>query len=163
MRHNREEVTGRVTREFEILDRLVSGFTAEDWERPAPRPESRDPWTVKDSLAHITYWKANTVRAMKKQRRPAEERGLEFHAHNRLIWERWRDRSPQEVLDWHRQVQRELLAAVGEAPDEWFGGKERGEPWPFDVDGHSAFHRVKDLEAAVKRGHSDQGKNQREE
>ena len=40
--------------------------------------------------------------------------------------------------------------ALSQAPDEYFSGKERGEPWPFDVDGHSAYHRVRDLEAAVK-------------
>jgi uncharacterized protein (TIGR03083 family) len=155
MRHSREEVIERVTREFEQLDRLVSGFTPEDWERPAPRPETKDPWTIKDSLAHITYWKANTVRVIRKERRPADERGLEFHEMNRLIWQRWRDRSPQEVVDWHRQVQRELLAALNEAPDEWFGGKEHAQEWPFDIDGHSAFHRVKDLEAAVNAGKSE--------
>lgn len=145
----------RVVREFELLDRLVSGFSEKDWERPAPRPETQDPWTLKDSLAHTTYWKANTVRVIRKERRPAEERGLEFHVMNRLIWQRWRDRSPQEVLDWHRQVQQELLAALTEVPDEWFSGKEHAEAWPFDIDGHSAFHRIKDLEAAVKVEQSD--------
>ena len=152
MRHSREEVIERVIREFELLDHLVTGFTDEDWDRPAPRPESKDPWTVKDSLAHVTYWKANTIRNLKKERRPPEERGLEFHEINRVIWQRWRDRSPQEVLDWHRQVQQDLLAALNEAPDEWFNGKEHSEPWPFDIDGHSAYHRMKDLEAAVKAG-----------
>lgn len=149
MRHSREEVIGRVTREFELLDRLISDFTLEDWERPAPRPETKDAWTVKDALAHITYWKANTVRSMRKQRRPAEERGLEANEINHLVWLRWRDRPVQEVLDWHRQVQQDLLAALNEASDEWFSGRERGELWPFDVDGHSAHHRLKDLEGAV--------------
>ena len=158
MRHSREEVIDRVKREFEHLDRLVSGFSEEDWERPAPRAETKDPWTVKDSLAHITSWKANTVRVIRKQRRPADERGLEFHEMNRLIWQRWRDRPPREVLDWHRLVQQELLAALSEAPDEWFSGKEHAEPWPFEIDGHSTFHRVRDLEAAVKTGKSNQGR-----
>ncbi len=152
MLHTREEVIDRVMREFELLDRLLTGFTAEDWDRPVPRPESRDPWTVKDALAHITYWKANTVRGLRKERRPPEERGLEFHEMNRVIWEKWRDRSPQEVLDWHRQVQQELLAALNEAPDTYFSGREHGKDWPFDIDGHSAYHRMRDLEAAVKTG-----------
>jgi hypothetical protein len=156
MRHSRQEVLERVSREFERLDRLVTGFSEEDWKRPAPRPETKDPWTVLDSFAHIIYWKANTVRVLRKERRPAEERGLEFHEINRLIWQRWRDRSPQEVLDWHRQVQQELLAALSAAPDEWFSGKEHAKEWPFDIDGHSAFHRVKDLEAAVKTGQATQ-------
>lgn len=155
-RHSRKEVLGRVTREFELLDRVISTFTPEDWDRPVPRPETRDPWTVKDALAHITHWKANTVRVIDKQRRPPEERGLAMNETNRLIWQRWRNRSPQEVVEWHRQVQQDLLAALNAAPDEWFSGKERGEPWPFDVDGHSAYHRVRDLEAAVRTGQSSQ-------
>lgn len=155
MRHSREDVIDRVTREFEALDQLVASFADEDWARPVPRPESRDPWTAQDALAHITYWKANTIRAMRKQRRPAEERGLEFHEMNRFIWERWRNRSPQEVVDWHRQVQGELLAALRDAPAEWFSGKEHAREWPFDIDGHSTFHRVKDLEAAARPAKSD--------
>ncbi len=152
MIHTREDVIERTIREFEQLDRLLSTFTAEDWARPAPRPESRDAWTVKDALAHITYWKANLVRAVQKQRRPPEERGLQLHDLNRLVWERWRDRSPQEVLDWHRQVQQDVLTALAAAPDAYFSGKEHGADWPADLDGHSAHHRVKDLEAAVTSG-----------
>jgi hypothetical protein len=62
---------------------------------------------------------------------------------------RWRDRSPQDVLNWHRQVQGDVLVALREAPEEWFSGKERGPDWPFDLDGHSAYHRVKDIERAL--------------
>jgi hypothetical protein len=42
-----------------------------------------------------------------------------------------------------------LLAALREAPEAWFTGKERGVPWPFDIDGHSAEHRVKDIERTL--------------
>ncbi len=59
--------------------------------------------------------------------------------YNHLIYERWHDRSPHEVLAWHRQVQEDLLTALREAPDEWFSVKERGESWPFDIDGHSGI------------------------
>jgi hypothetical protein len=149
MRHNREEVIQRTIQEFELLDRLVATLTAEDWERPLLRPETKDPWTVKDALAHITHWKANTARSARKQRRPPEERGLETNAFNHLVYQRWRERSPQEVLAWHRQVQEDVLAALKAAPDDYFSGRERGQDWPFDLDGHSAFHRVKDIEQAL--------------
>jgi hypothetical protein len=62
---------------------------------------------------------------------------------------RWRDRSPQEVLAWHRQVQEDVLAALREAPKEWFSGRERRPEWPIDLDGHSTYHRVKDIERAL--------------
>lgn len=151
MRHNREEVIERTIREFELLDKLVSGLSVEDWERPLPRPETKAPWTVKDALAHITHWKADVIHSTKGKRRPPEERGLGVAAGNHLIYVRWRDRSPQEVLAWHRQVQQDLLKALEEAPEAWFSGKERRAEWPNDVDGHSAYHRVRDIEAALKR------------
>ena len=126
MRHNREEVIERTIREFELLDQLVASLTDADWERLVPRPETKEPWTVKDSLVHITHWKANAARSAMGQRRPPEERGLEVNDVNHLIYMRWRDRSPQEVLAWHRQVQEDVLAALSEAPEEWFSGREHG-------------------------------------
>ena len=149
MRHNREEVIERTIREFELLDHLVAGLTNEDWERLLPRPEAKEPWTVKDALAHITHWKADVARSARRQRRPPEERGLGENEENHLIYMRWRDRSPQEVLAWHRQVQEDVLAALRAAPEEWFSGRERRPEWPFDLDGHSAHHRVKDIERAL--------------
>ncbi len=150
MRHTRSEVIKRTIREFELLDDLVAGLANQDWGRLLPRPETKDPWTVKDALAHITHWKADVARSVRKQPRPIEERGLNVNDGNHLIYIRWRDRSPQEVLAWHRQVQKDLLAALQEAPEEWFSGKERRPEWPFDLDGHSTYHRVKDIEQALK-------------
>lgn len=149
MRHTREEVIERAIREFELLDHLVANLTNEEWERLLIRPETKDPWTVKDALVHITHWKADVVRSIRKQHRPPEERGLATNDGNHLIYVRWRDRSPQEVLAWHRQVQQDVLTALREAPAEWFSGKDRGQPWPFDLDGHSTYHRVKDIERAL--------------
>ncbi len=151
MRHTRKEVIKRTIREFERLDRLVSNLTAEDWNRLLTRPETKDPWTVKDTLAHITHWKADMVRKVKKQPVPVEEKGLSVTDGNHLIYERWRDRSPQEVLAWHRQVQDDVLAALQDAPEEWFSDTERRPEWPFDLVGHSSNHRVKDIEHALKK------------
>jgi hypothetical protein len=44
---------------------------------------------------------------------------------NHLIYMRWRDRFPQEVLTWHRQVQEDVLTALRDAPEEWFSARER--------------------------------------
>lgn len=152
MLHNREEVIERTIREFELLDRLVASLVDEQWGQLLPRPETKDPWTVKDTLAHITHWKADVIRSIKRQHRSPEERGLSESEANHLIYERWRDRSPQEVLAWHRQVQENLLAALREAPEEWFSARERKTEWPYDLDGHSAYHRVKDIEYALAIG-----------
>jgi hypothetical protein len=149
MRHNREEIIERTTREFELLDHLVANLTNEDWERLLPRPETKDPWTVRDALAHITHWKADVVRSIRKQRRPLEERGLGETDGNHFVYMLWRDHSPQEVLAWHRQVQEDALVALREAPEKWFSGREHRPEWPFDLDGHSTYHRVKDIERAL--------------
>jgi hypothetical protein len=149
MHHNREEVIERTIREFELLDHLVANLTKEEWEQPLLRPETKDPWTVKDALAHITHWKADVARSARRQRRPPEERGLGETDGNHLIYMRWRDRSPQEVLAWHRQVHEDVIAALRAAPEEWFSGRERRPEWPIDLDGHLAYHRIKDIERAL--------------
>jgi uncharacterized damage-inducible protein DinB len=152
MRHTREEVIERTIREFELLDGLVAGLSDEDWERPLARPETKDPWTVKDALAHITHWKADVRRRARGEPPPADERGLNETEGNRLVYLRWRERKPQEVLAWHRQVQEEVLNALRAAPEEWFSGKERKADWPYDLEEHSAYHRVKDIERALASG-----------
>ncbi len=151
MRHSREEVIERTKREFKLLDRLVAGLSEKDWRRLLLRPETKDPWTVKDALAHITHWKADVARSARKQPVPVEERGLNIKDGNRLVYMRWRKRSPREVLAWHRQVQKDVIAALKAAPEEWFSGRERRADWPFDLEGHSAYHRVKDIEEALGR------------
>ena len=151
MRHTRQEVIKRTIQEFELLDDLVARLTNEEWNRLLLRSESKDPWTVKDALAHITHWKADVARSARRQRRPIEERGLNITQGNHLVYLRWHNRSPQEVLDWHRQVQKDVLAALQEAPEEWFSGRERSPDWPGDLDGHSTYHRVKDIEWALKK------------
>jgi len=85
MRHNREEVIERTIREFELLDHLVANLTNEEWERRLPRPETKDPWTVKDALTHITHWKTYVVLSARRQRKPPEMRGLGESEANHLI------------------------------------------------------------------------------
>jgi hypothetical protein len=149
MRHTRAEVIRRTVREFKLLDHLVSKLTNEEWHRPLPRPETRDPWTIKDALVHITYRKSNMVRTLRKKRRPDDERGLPPDDVNHVVYLRWRGRSPREVMDWHRQVQKDIIAALKEAPQTWFS-RERGPDWPYHLEGHSSFHRVRDIERTLK-------------
>jgi len=144
MRHSQAEVIKRTIREYKQLDKLIAKLTASEWRRPLLRSETKDPWTIKDAVAHVTHWKANTARVIRKQPVPKEERGLGIDDGNHLIYMRWRKRPAKEVLAWHRQVQADLLKALKEAPAAWFSGREHGSEWPFDLDGHSAYHRVKE-------------------
>ena len=151
MRHTRAEVIKRENREFKLLDRLVGGLTAAEWKKMVPRAETKDPWTVKDTVAHITHWKEGVTLSARGERRPREESRLNITDGNRLVYTRWRRRSAREVLTWHRQVHVDLLAALRAAPDRWYSRRDRGPDWPFDLDGHSAEHRIKDIEASVTR------------
>jgi hypothetical protein len=152
MRHSREEVVERTIREFKLLDQRIAGLSNEDWNRPLLRPEGEDPWTIKDAVVHITYWKADVARIARKRRRPPEVRGLRMNDHNHFVYDQWRHRSPRDVLIWHRQVQEDVLLALREAPDSWFSGKKRKPWWPFDLDGHSTQHRTSDIERALAAG-----------
>lgn len=150
MKHNRQEVAQRTIREFELLDHFLANLSEKEWLQLVPRPEGKDPWTVKDAVAHITHFKADVIRSIHRKPKPIDVRGLGIGPENHIIYLRWRDRSPQEVLAWHRKVQKEVLAAIQDMPEEWFSGRERQAEWPFDLDGHSAYHRIKDIEEALK-------------
>jgi len=149
VRHTKRSVIARTRREYASLDRLVRQLTPADWKRRVPRPPTRDPWTVKDALAHILYWKEHSARVFRGERRLPEMRGLDVNAINRLIYRRWRTRAPAELVAWHRRVQREVLATLAANPPEWFSRRERSPRWPLDFDAHSADHRVDDIEAAL--------------
>jgi hypothetical protein len=151
MRHRRQDVIARARREYARLDRLVGRLGARDWRRRVPRPPVRDPWTVKDALAHIVYWKEHTARVIRGERRPPEMRGLDVTRINRLVYQRWRGRRPGEVVAWHRRVHADVLRTLAGKPEEWFGRREHSAEWPLDLDGHSAWHRVRDMEAALGR------------
>jgi len=152
MRHTRAEVIKRAKLEYQRVDRLVSKLSAAEWRKKVPRPETKEPWTVKDALVHITYWKEGVTRSARGQRAPSSESRLNITDRNHLVYARWRRRSPKEVLAWHRKTQTELMAALREAPTAWFTRRSRGPDWPFDADGHVAEHRVKDIERALGKG-----------
>ena len=120
-----------------------------DWRRRVPRPPGRDVWTVKDALAHIVYWKAHTARVLCGERRPPELRGLDVNEINHLVFTRWRRRRPSAIVAWHRDVHREVLHVLAGVPATAFSRRGRSVEWPADLDGHSAAHRRKDIEAAL--------------
>src|SRR5712692_7617308 len=149
MRHTRKNVVDRTRREFAALDRLVARLRPGDWKRRVPRPPTRDPWTVKDALAHIVYWKEHSARVFRGERRLPEMRGLDVEQINRLVYTRWRRRRPNEGVAWHRRVHTEVLKTLAANPPVWFSRRQRSPQWPLDFDGHSAGHRMDDIEAAL--------------
>ena len=155
MRHTRKTVVARTRREFVSLDRVVRRVRPADWKRPVPRPEGRAPWTVKDALAHILYWKEHTCRVFRGEKRFPEMRGLGVEQINRKIYNRWRRRRPGALAAWHRRVHADVMKILAKTPSEWFSRKNRSHEWPMDFDGHSAAHRIKDIEAAIQEARND--------
>ncbi len=153
MTHTRKEVIQRAIREYRRLDRLVTSLTPAEWRKLVPRPETKERWTVKDALAHITYWKYCVILSARHQHRPPEVRG-NITDSNHVVFARYHKLPPREILEWHRQVQADLLKALKDAPDDWFTRPSRSADWPFDLDGHSAVHRVQDIQGALAKGKS---------
>jgi len=149
MRHTKQQVLARTRREFAALDRLVRRLRPADWTRRVPRPPTRDPWTVKDALAHIVYWKEHSARVFRGERRLPEMRGLDVDQINRLIYRRWRGRRTSELRAWHRRVHDDVSKTLARNPAAWFSRRDRSPQWPLDFDGHSSYHRVRDIEAAL--------------
>jgi hypothetical protein len=77
-------------------------------------------------------------------------RGLEVNQINALIYRRWRNRRPADVVSWHQKVQVDVMRTLRDRPDDWFGRRERSPDWPGDFVGHSAWHRIRDIEAALR-------------
>lgn len=150
MRHTRKEVVDRTKRELARLDHVVSRLTPADWKRPVSRPTAGNRWTVQDALAHILYWKEHVLRVIRGERRLPEMRGLDIEAIICLIYERWRRRRPSDLVSWHRRVHADVLETLAKTPSEFFGRRERSREWLLDFDGHSAAHRRKDIEAALR-------------
>src|SRR5437867_6464400 len=130
MRHTKKTVVARTWREFAALDRLVARLRPADWKRRVPRPPTRDPWTVKDALAHIVYWKEHSARVFRGERRLPEMRGLHVNQINRLVYRRWRRRRPSELLVWHRRVHVDVLKTRGRNPEGWLGRRARSAQSP---------------------------------
>src|SRR5437870_3358683 len=130
MRHTRKEVTERTRAEYQQLDRLIKQLKPADWRRRVPRPETKDPWTVKDALAHIVYWKEHSARVFRGEKGPAEMRGLDVNQGNALIYRRWRRRRPADVVVWHRQVQHDVMQTLRRQSDDWFGRRSEAPTGP---------------------------------
>lgn len=139
----------RVSAEYRSLDRLVRRMGPADFRRLVFRSETRESWTAKDALAHITAWKWNMQRALAKEPRPPGPRARTVAEANSRIYRGWHRRSAADVVADHRSAQAATLRTLRALPDEYFAGRTRSARWPFDLVGHSAEHRVRHIERAL--------------
>ena len=148
MRHTRKEVVDRTKRQLARLDHVVSRLTPADWKCPVFRPAARDRWTVQDALAHILYLKEHALRVIRGGRRLPERAASTSRgaiASSTSVGDGARASSSRGIAD-HADV----LETLAKTPSEFFGRRERSRERPLDFDGHSAAHRMKDIEAALR-------------
>ena len=72
-------------------------------------------------------------------------RGLSVDGQNRVLYLRWRDRTARDVVAYHRKVQRDLRKAMRALPPAYYA-KRFSALWPYDLAGHSTWHREHHLE-----------------
>ncbi len=147
--HTRAEVIARANDGYAATERLIAGLSPRDWRRPLLfAADARDRWTVKDAIAHLTYWRSDVARIARAERRSPQERRAIGSDPSHFVFLRFRDLTPEELVAYHRDVQRELIAALRAAPDSWFTSKKASSWWPPNVDHHPAQH-VRDVERAL--------------
>ena len=142
-------------------------------------PDAIDPWQVKDAVAHVTHYKARAVHRLVGRRDAPlsadEQRFDEYwgrqewadlegadhvlprmdaftrrrHGLNHLVYERWRDSSPREVLAWHRFVHEHVIAVLGEGPESWFGPTGRLPRVAIGTLAHHLDTHVRDIRRAL--------------
>ena len=148
--HDKKETIARVEREYRALDRVVKRLGARGLDDPIPGFGARarirrERWLRKDALAHIVEWKRQQLRAFRREPTDATLKGLTLDRRNRRLYERWHGRSARAVIAFHRDVGREIRAAMRALPDDFY--RKRFSPsWPNDLVGHSTWHREHHLD-----------------
>lgn len=148
--HTKVATIARVRAEYRALDRLVRRMGPADFRRRVFKSETRESWTVKDALAHITAWKWHMQRALAKERRPSGPRATTVAEANGRIYRRWHRRPAADVVADIRAAQRAVLRTLRALPDEHFTLRARSSSWPFDLVGHSTEHRVRHIETGLR-------------
>ena len=72
-------------------------------------------------------------------------RGLTVDGQNRVLYLRWRDRTAHDVVAYHRKIQRDLRKAMRALPPAYYA-KRFSALWPYDLAGHSTWHREHHLD-----------------
>ena len=156
IRHTKRDTLARVVAEYRALDRAVRRLGERGLREPVPGFGARarirrERWLAKDALAHIVEWKRQALRGLRHEPSDPTLRGLPIDRKNRLLYERWHRRSVAAVVAYHREVHREVVAALRSRREEFFREPPRSPSWPNDLIGHPRGHRERHLEALAQR------------
>lgn len=109
---SKSELISVIAHEWEALMEVVSRLDEKQMTAP-----DEGGWSPKDNLAHLAEW-MNVLMGYHLDRRPAHEvlgvseqvtKGWDMEIINPVLFDRNRERSPDEVLVWLKQVYAELV------------------------------------------------------
>jgi Protein of unknown function (DUF1706) len=115
------ELISAIEREWKLFMRLIENLDEKRMSTP-----DKGGWSPKDNLAHLAEW-MKILMGYHMDRRPAHEvmgvaeevtKGWDMEIINPVLFERNRDRSSMEILNWAKQVYAELLDRLTSMPFE---------------------------------------------
>jgi uncharacterized protein (TIGR03083 family) len=124
---NKTEFITTLRAQRERLEAALAGLS----EAQITRPGANGQWSVKDLVAHLTYWERGMVDILEQIARGEpiqdDETGT-TDAINVRVYARNRERSLADVLADFRESYRRLLGALQALPDETLNGPSPFEP-----------------------------------
>lgn len=107
-------------------------------------------WSVKDLLAHVTFWEGSATRHLEAAIRgeptsPTPYTGLDFEEVNQLVYRENKDRTVDDLLEWSISTHRRMVGAIEALSEEQLGEPGRfpwleGSPLWEAVSGNSYDH-----------------------
>jgi hypothetical protein len=152
---SKSELMSAINREWNLLMKVISKLEA-DGKISTP---DEDGWSPKDNLAHLAEW-MNIMMGVHLDRRPAHEvigvsedvtKSWDIDLINPVLFERNKDRSSQEVLDWAKQIYQQLVEKLNAVSfEDLFKPRHADDPekrpvlmWVLgDTTEHFAEHRA---------------------
>jgi len=133
----KQQMLDLIRREHERLDETLGRLTPEEMTKPGL---AGGPWSVKDTLAHITYWEKHPVRELEAAKRgehlPDSAWPLEgdlppdsdvewFEIENQRVFEHYRNAPLTDVLADYRRSYTDMLDMLGSLDDADFEEQSR--------------------------------------
>ena len=118
---SKAELMSEIRREWQRLMEVVEKLDEQQMTTP-----DEGGWSPKDNLAHLAEW-MNSLMGYHIDKRPPEEvmgltkeqtAGWDMEVINPVLFERNKNRSVEEVMDWLKQTYERLLAKLDATPFE---------------------------------------------
>ena len=115
-------------------------------------PGAEGSWSVKDVLAHVTFWNEVAARYLEgalKGERPAKSKysglGLDTDGFNEAIYQDNKDRSLDDLLQWSAQTHERVISGIEQLSEEDLANADlypwlNGTPLHEIVDGNGYSH-----------------------